>query len=140
MDWRRTANPILMGSIPIICSRIKLKVSDYLGLFNWIKNVLDFSVKVSLDKDKDKEEEFNYYLVKYDANYCGIGESFVLKTDSSKTYVSIQWGEWCQEDAYNYYSEDDDEDELEVYTDVEEISKEKYLKLKKEDGYKDWIL
>lgn len=101
-------------------------------MFNWLKNLFSKS-----DSDSVEQESHNYFYLSYSTNLCGIEESAILKTTKSLEEVERNWFEYAEEDLLDYISHEDEED-FEVYPRVEDISKEEYMKLKK-DYVEDWV-
>lgn len=69
-----------------------------------------------------------YYFAVGEANYCGIHDSFIvsgeeLSFNEAMNYALEEWEQ--QKDDYEFKT-DDDEDELEFYLQLEEITKAEF--------------
>lgn len=79
---------------------------------------------------------WNYFILNYETNYCGIYDTFILKTKLNFDEVEDIWNEKAYDLAQDYYEEDEDEEDLEVYSSVEEVNSKEFDKLL-EDGHEE---
>ena len=109
-----------------------------LSLLNWVKKI--FKHDVVIEVDSDVKESFNYFLVQYSTNLCGIEENYIIKTLASKENVEDAWCEFSNENALDSVHHAEDLEDLEIYSNVEDITEEEYNRLKEEEYYEDWVI
>lgn len=80
-----------------------------------------------------------HYLVEESSNYCGYDEIYIINSEKSGKEVRDHADEYASERAtsegdFYHYGEDDEEEELEIWANVKEITEEEYIQ-KVELGY-----